>query len=137
MLEISITYTRQDLNEDFFPFNAKNPDMVIAHAQIRNDLIKADGFIAISFIISDDKLSLTIVTLWKSIEAAENFKSLNSSTYNRLLAAYSTKNGIIAKTVKTILPDTAEIKAQKYASRMTISEATTELISILGEPTNV
>lgn len=123
MFEITVTFTRQDTKEEWFIFHTFDKDLLYAHNLYRNEIINANGFISMSYVMSPDKLQLKVITLWDSQVSGANFKNRYNQMFFNALKRYMKRAGVTKEVSTCVLPDTPELKAQKLSSRITVDEA--------------
>ena len=135
MYEVTVTFTRQDEKEDFFIFNVMDKDLLFSHNKFRNEALMAPGFISMSYVISDDKLKLKVITLWESRVDGENFMRMNKHgrPFYKALQNYLARTGTLKEVSTELLPDTDAIKAKKVSSRITIDDANQALLDFLND----
>jgi heme-degrading monooxygenase HmoA len=133
MYEVTVTFTRNDTEEDFFAFSLHDKDLLYSHARFRNEVLNAEGFMSLTFAVSDDKLTMKVITLWESSMLAARFFSLNKfgRPFDRQLKKYLGRNAIGRSVTAINLPDSAQLKAKKLSSRLTLEESSAELKEFL------
>lgn len=122
MYETTVTYTRQNTDEDWFTFSMYDKDLLYSVARFRNETIDAPGFMALTVAVSDDKLQMKLITLWESYMHAQEFfkKNKHGRKYNREVNRYLGRTHTTKQVTVLNLPDTAQLKAKKLSSRLTI-----------------
>jgi hypothetical protein len=122
MYETTVTYTRENTDEDWFMFSMYDKDLLYSVTRFRNETINAPGFMALTVAVSDDKLKMKFITLWESFMHATEFFKKNSYgkkysiEVDRYLGRTHTKQDVTTLN----LPDTAQLKAKKLSSRLTV-----------------
>lgn len=137
MYEVTVTFKRNDTTEDFFAFSMFDRDLFYAHAKFRNEVLNAEGFMSLTFAVSDDKLTMKVITLWESSMLAVRFFARNKfgKGFDRQLKRYLGRNAITRDVTALNLPDTAQLKAKKLSSRLTLEESSAELKEFLTKTT--
>jgi hypothetical protein len=118
MFEYTTTFTRSNFDYDFFIFQSADKELMEYQNRYRNDLLIANGFISMSYIISDDKLSLKVITLWESQGLSNQFVSTNRDSFIKKLASYNKMSGVTVSSDTATLPDTPGLKNKKLSTRM-------------------
>lgn len=133
MYEVTVTFTRLDLSEDFFVFQTKDKALLEAHARYRNEQMMTPGFISMSYVISDDALELKVITLWESKESI--IANSHKKKYQTLFNKYLKQNSVVSRMDAVFLPDTEKLKAKKISSRITVAEANKNLLDFISQST--
>jgi hypothetical protein len=135
MYEVTVTFTRQDDKEDFFVFNVMDKDLLFSHNRFRNEALMAPGFISLSYVISDDKMKLKVITLWESIVDGQNFMRNNKfgKEFYKWQGKYLARTGTLKEVSTEMLPDTEAMKAKKLSTRITIDDANQALLDFLND----
>lgn len=133
MYEVTVTFKRQNTSEEFYAFSTYDKEMLYAHTRFRNELLNADGFMALSFALSDDKLEMAVITLWESLMHSQEFFKTNKfgKAFDREVTKYLGRTGTIKSTTTASLPDTAKLKAKKISSRLSVDVANQTLKDLL------
>ena len=137
MYEVTVTFTRQNTDEDFYAFSTYDKDMLYAHTRFRNELFNAPGFMGLTFVLSDDKLEMAVITLWETLIHSQEFFKTNKygKPFDIELNKYLGRTGTQKSVTTLSLPDTAQLKAKKLSSRLTVDEANQKLKEMLTKET--
>lgn len=127
MYEITVTYKRRNTSVDFFSFQTQDVGNAIIQLSFRNDMINDLGFLGMSYVMSEDKLTMKMIVLWKSVESANEFVSIWKHQFEVVSKGYHRKNDIKIYVNSQHLPDTQKIKYEKISTRMYAEEAGKEL----------
>jgi heme-degrading monooxygenase HmoA len=122
MYETTVTYTRENTDEDWFMFSMYDKDLLYSVTRFRNETINAPGFMALTVAVSDDKLEMKVITLWESFMHATEFfkKNIYGKKYSTEVDRYLGRTHTQKDVTTLNLPDTAQLKAKKLSSRLTI-----------------
>jgi hypothetical protein len=118
MIEYTFTYTRPNFDYDFFTYQTADKALMESQNAFRNELFMADGFISTSIVISEDKLSLKMITLWESDAASEQFVSRHRDKFVKQLNNYNNIAGVTQVSESCTLPDTPGLKNKKLSTRL-------------------
>jgi heme-degrading monooxygenase HmoA len=137
MYEVTVTFKRQNTDEDFFAFSTYDKEMLYAHTRFRNEVMNAPGFMALSFVLSDDKLEMAVITLWESLIHSQEFfvTGKHAKAFDFQLKRYLGRTGTIKTVTTASLPDTAQLKAKKISSRLSVEVANQTLKELLTKQT--
>lgn len=127
MYEYTITYRRQNLNYDFFVFQTVDKQLLYHHAKHWTEILNAPGHISTSYVMSEDKLTLKVIVLWENEAYATEFSSPTRKQFIAAMESYNQKTGTTSTVSISTLPDTANLKAKKFSTRITVEEAGKEL----------
>jgi heme-degrading monooxygenase HmoA len=122
MYETTVTYTRENVDEDWFMFSMYDKDLLYSVTRFRNETINAPGFMALTVTVSDDKLQMKLIVLWESFMHAQEFFTKNKfgKAYSKELKKYLGRTHTKQDVTTLNLPDTAQLKAKKLSSRLTV-----------------
>jgi hypothetical protein len=118
MIEYTFTYTRPNFDYDFFTYQTADKALMESQNAFRNELFMANGFISTSIVISEDKLSLKLITLWESFAASEQFVSRHRDKFLKHLNNYNNTAGVTCVIETCVLPDTPGLKNKKLSTRL-------------------
>lgn len=130
MFQTTVTFTRQNVSEDFFIFNIYDKEMLISNSLYRNEILKAPGFISMSICLSKDKMNMNVITLWDGWASAYNYKNKFRKRYNNALHMYLQRTGTYTEVKTDTLPDHNNIKLDKVANRLSVEEANKQLTEL-------
>lgn len=122
-----MTATRPNSNVDFFLYQTSDTDLLLQQTLQRNAVLQAVGFISTSIVVSEDKLTMKIISLWESENDRLQCNTKYHKAFSDLLNRYNTKNNVVVEYASNFLPDTQQLKAKKFSSRLTIEQASAEL----------
>jgi heme-degrading monooxygenase HmoA len=123
MFEITARFTRNNTKVPFFIFQTEDTRLLEVQSKMRNELLESPGFIGISYVISEDKTQLEIITLWESEEANNNAKFTWADSFFKLSMAYNQRTGCVGEMETATIHDTKNLKLKKLSTRMTATEA--------------
>lgn len=127
MYEVTVTYKRRKTSVAFFSFQTMDVSGAVIQLSFRNDMINDSGFLGMSYVMSEDKLTMKMIVLWKSVESAQEFVSIWREQFEVVSKGYHQKNNIQIYVNTQHLPDTQKIKYEKISTRMYAEEAGKEL----------
>jgi len=123
MVEYTYTYTRPNFDYDFFVYQTADKTLMESQNTFRNKMCMAEGFISTSIVISEDKLSLKLITLWESSTTATQFMSPHQVGFLPQLQEYNSLRGVTCITETCTLPDTPGLKNKKLSTRLNSDQA--------------
>jgi hypothetical protein len=137
MYETTVTYTRENTDEDWFMFSMYDKDLLYSVTRFRNETINAPGFMALTIGMSDDKLQMKLITLWESFMHAKEFYGKNKygKAYTRNVKRYLGRTHTKQDVTTLSLPDTAQLKAKKLSSRLTVEAGNQTIKEFLTKET--
>jgi len=123
MFEITARYTRNNTKTPFFVFQTEDVELLKIQSKMRNEILESPGFIGTTFVMSDDKTQLEIISLWESEEDNLQARIPSQKMFVSLMKAYNLKTGCSYEMETSTIHDTKNLKLKKLSTRISGTEA--------------